>query len=284
MENKKYISYGINDIEILISTMNRKSLDFLHIMFKNNDLSRYTVLIINQTTEDCLLTSDSKNIRIINTEETGLPQSRNMAIKNAKNKICLVADDDVVYTTGFEQKIISAHEKFNDATVITFKMLNEDGENYQDYLDFSFQHTHKSIVKVNGVVISFDLKRLKNQNISYNNHFGIGSTFECANENVFMKNVLKARAKAYFVPKIILTHPNYSTGIFGEHDKVIKARSAFQYKYYGWLAYIWVFKYIRFLYVNDRISFNEIRPKTKLGFSGIAAYRKLLKSGLEKRN
>ena len=33
MEAKKHISYGINDIEILISTMNRKSLDFLRKMF-----------------------------------------------------------------------------------------------------------------------------------------------------------------------------------------------------------------------------------------------------------
>lgn len=283
MEAKKNISYGIDDIEILISTMNRKSLDFLEKMFKNNDLYKYSILIINQTTEDCVLTSNSNNIRVINTKETGLPQSRNMAIKHAVNKICLVADDDVVYSAGFEKKILSAYNEFYEATVITFKMLNEDGEEYQDYKDFSFLHTPKSIIKVNGVVISFNLERLKSKNILYNNHFGIGSTFECANEYVFMKNVLAAKVRAYFVPKTILVHPNFSTGSFGENDKVIKARSAFHYKYYGGLAYLWVFKYVRFLYVSNRISFKEILSKVKVGFSGIAAYKILLKKGLEKR-
>lgn len=275
-EKKKHKSYDVDDIEILISTMNRKSLDFLYQMFKNNDLSKFDILIINQTTQDKLLKSDSENIKIINTKETGLPQSRNMAIKNAKNRICLVADDDVVYTSGFDQKIISAYNKFRDATVITFKMLNEDGENYKNYEGFSFQHSQKSIVKINGPVISFDLEKLKKQRILYDNHFGIGSTFECANEYVFMKNVLEAEAKAYFIPEVILSHPNYSTGSFDEHDKVIEARSAFHYKYYGWLAYIWVIKYIRFLYVNDKISFDEILSKIKIGYSGITKYKKLL--------
>ncbi len=69
--------------EILVSTMYRDDLSFLEAMFPHGDYRDFNVLIINQTDGERQITSDLPNIRVINTEERGLPQSRNMAIKNA---------------------------------------------------------------------------------------------------------------------------------------------------------------------------------------------------------
>ena len=42
-------------LEILVSTMNRNSLEFLQAMFQHNAINYCKVLVINQTTKDCLL-------------------------------------------------------------------------------------------------------------------------------------------------------------------------------------------------------------------------------------
>lgn len=276
--------------EILVSTMYRDDLGFLEAMFPHGDYRDYSVLVINQTDDERQLKSDLPNIRVINTEERGLPQSRNMAIENAVGEICLVADDDVRYVKDVGEIVVSAFAKaYSDSlseekkpTVITFQMVKESGALYQDYPDIR-KHTKKSLYTVNGVVIAFDLERLRAQDIWYNNHFGLGATFGTANEYVFMKNVLKVGATAYFEPKVILSHPDISSGRLQGEDRVIYGRSALKYKEYGVFAYLWVLKYLRFLVAHKYIASSQFREKLKVGLSGIKKYKQLLKDGLETR-
>lgn len=268
--------------EILISTMYRSDLAFLDNMFPNEDKSDYTILIINQTDKECYITEFPPNVRVINTQERGLSKSRNMAIKNAIGDICLVADDDVVYVKGVGDIIISAFAKAKNATVITFKMVNTSGEVYQDYPQIR-NHTKKSLYTVNGVVISFDRKRLLEKEVFYNDHFGLGATFETADEYVFMKSILKSRMVAVFEPVVILSHPDVSSGSYLGSDSVVYGRAALKYKEYGGFAYIWILKYIRFLVVYKYISTDQVMQKLKVGLLGIKKYRSLLKSGAETR-
>jgi hypothetical protein len=46
--------YQVSDIEILIATMNRDDLAFLEVMFSKTDVTKYNILIINQTTTEQL--------------------------------------------------------------------------------------------------------------------------------------------------------------------------------------------------------------------------------------
>ena len=62
-------------LEVLISTMNRNSLEFLDAMFIHNDKSEFQILIVNQTQEGKVLKSDQFNIRVINSFEKGLSRS-----------------------------------------------------------------------------------------------------------------------------------------------------------------------------------------------------------------
>ncbi len=70
-KNKLASRYTNLDLEILISTMNKKSLDFLEPMFPFLHFSNFSILIVNQTQKDSILTSDYPNIRVINSFEKG---------------------------------------------------------------------------------------------------------------------------------------------------------------------------------------------------------------------
>ncbi len=262
--------------------MFRVDLQFLEKMFPEGNYKKYHILIINQTDEHQQLTSDLDTIRIINTETRGLPESRNLAIQNALGEICLIADDDVQYVKNFESIILDAYVNKPDAIVQTFEMTNPEGKLYRDYPNVE-KHTQKSIKSVNSVVITFKPSIIRERGIFYNLHFGLGAIFGTGDEYVFMKSVLKAKVPTFFVPQIILTHPDQSSGQKMGEDSIIYARAALAFKYYGFLSYLWVFKYMRFLIAHQYIGFNNLIRKTQIGLAGIQKYRTLIKNGLEKR-
>ncbi|HIC31578.1 MAG TPA: glycosyltransferase family 2 protein [Flavobacteriaceae bacterium] len=235
---------------------------------------------MNQTEKGQELTSKYDNIRVVNSYDKGLPQSRNLAIKNAKEDICLIADDDVKYLPDFEKAILDAF-KSNKADIITYKMKDDKGRDFKFYPNIK-QHNLKSIKSVNSVVISFNRNKLIEKNIFFNENFGLGSTFEIANEYVFLRNALEAKANIIFEPKYILTHEYISTGRKQGNDKVIFGRSALFYKYHNKLAYLKLLHYLYLIYKTNFITLKEVPKKIKIGLKGIAKYKELLKTGLEK--
>ena len=159
------------DFEILISTMNRDSLEFLNQMFIYESYESFNLLIINQTTEGQLLVSNSPNVRVINSFEKGLSNSRNLALKNAIGHLCLIADDDVVYAKGFKALIVSSFETHSESDIITFKMIDSLGVDFKTYPSTFIVHTRKTLQQVNSVVIAFKRQPIQTKNIYFNTIF-----------------------------------------------------------------------------------------------------------------
>lgn len=268
--------------EILISTMFRSDLSFLDAMFPNRDYSTYYILIVNQTDAERQLHSNKTNVRVINTQERGLPQSRNMAIRNAIGDVCLVADDDVLYVSNLETIVLKGYKTYPDAAVVTFQLQNLKGELFREYPNVT-RHTNSSYKTVNGVVISFKKDILLKNEVLYNPYFGLGAIFSGADEYVFMRDVIKTKLPAYFVPKVILIHPNVSSGQDLGSDRLLYFRGALAYKCYGIWGYLWVLKYVFFLVRHQIIETKYAFAKAKKAFSGIKRYKQVLTSGKERR-
>lgn len=269
------------DFEILFSTMNRTSLSFLEDVFQNENISECNILIINQTSKNNLLKSDLENIRVINSFEKGLSKSRNLALQHAEGDICLIADDDITYKPGFKNSILSAFDKYQEADVITFQMVDNFGGLYCDYQDILIHNKKTLYTTVNSVVIALKRTSLLGNKVFYNEHFGLGGKFQTADEYVFLRNALKSNLNIYFEPKIILSHNYYSSGKAVASDRIIYALGALFYKYSGSLAYLRLYKYLYLMLKMKEIKVNEILTKYRVGLKGITAYQKLLKLGLE---
>jgi glycosyltransferase involved in cell wall biosynthesis len=268
-------------LEILVSTMDKTSLAFLDDMFPLHKLEEFNILVINQVPENTKLKSNLENVTVINSLEKGLPQSRNIALQNASGTICLIADDDVKYVSGFKEIILTAFEKHIEADIIAFQMVDENGKLFRDYQDI-VKHNEQTIYTINSVVIAFRLESVK-QKVSFNPNFGLGTKFQVGNEYVFLRNALKAGLSIYFEPKIILSHPKFSSGQDIASDRLIYGRSALYYKYYGLRAYFRIAKHIYLTFSEGKLSFSEIIPKFGVAIKGIKDYKSLLKQGLEIR-
>lgn len=276
VENKE------NNVEILISTMHKTSLDFLSKMFPNDNYVNYSILIINQTSSNKLLTSNYSNIRVINSFEKGLSRSRNLAINNAKLDLCLFADDDVSYEENLNEIIVEAFSKNNLADIITFQLVNSKGELYTNYPDI-IKHNKKTVTYVNSVVIAFKRNEVIKKNALFNVYFGIGTTFETGGEYVFLRSALRKGLKIFFEPKVLLEHPDFSSGKAITDDKIVYARTAIFYKYNGVLTYLKLGWYLFLLIKHNKLKINQFFKKYKQGLKGIDKYKSLLKKGVETR-
>ncbi len=265
--------YNKQDIEILVSTMNKRSLDFLIPMFPFSHFSHFSILVINQTDKDCLLHSDYKNVRVLNSFEKGLSKSRNLAINSAIKKICLIADDDVVYSPSFQEDIVVAFDTMKEASIITFNHQRKGLLKPQNKSLNLYKHTIKSIYNVVSIEIAFKLDEIKENKIYFDENFGLGSVFETAEEFLFLRESLKLNLKMYYYPSIIVTHPTLCSGEYHGDNKLVFARAALFYKTRGIIAYLWLVKYIYFLVSNNYIAFNECFMKYKTGYLGIKKYK-----------
>jgi len=267
--NNKNIS-----LEILISTKDRDNLDFLNNIFVNNNAHSNPILIINQTQNLNFSCPHSDNINLINVNEIGLSKSRNLAIANAKADICLLADDDIVYENNFESIILNAFNLNPSADIITFKMNDFKGNSFKDYPIIK-KHNKKSLSFVNSVVIAFRRNSIISNKVFFDENFGLGSTFQTADEYVFLRNALNLNLNIVFHNEVILSHPVDSSGKDVASDRILFAKGALFYKYYNILSLLKLIHYLYLMLKFKYISLGQVINKYLIGVKGIIKYIKV---------
>lgn len=204
--------YKETDVEILISTMNKDSLDFLIPMFPFLHFSNFSIVVINQTKNDRLLVSDYPNIRVFNSSDIGLSKSRNLALKNATGKILLIADDDVVYQEGFLSKITASHNQYKEATTITFSAIQTNGSFLKKYpLVSKTKMNSFDILNTSSIEITLKKDKIESLGIQFDENFGLGSTFEMGEEAIFLFDLKSKKEQLVFIPEVIVSHDSNTT-------------------------------------------------------------------------
>lgn len=261
-------------LEILISTMNRKDLSFLDFMFPTLDTSRYSILIINQTKYQEDLESSYPKIRVINSREFGLSKSRNLAIENAQGYILLIADDDIQYLPDFEKTIYKAYQTYPEASLISFQFINEHKELAKLYPKREGYITSTKR-PLSSVEISFRRKVVMEFDIRMNQNFGLGSTFVCSEEQLFKSDFFKENLKVAFVAKPILIHKGKSSASNLGKQESIEATTAYKFIQYNNLVYLWLFKYVFFLFRHKYVSFFGQFKAYKIGMQAVKKLKRI---------
>lgn len=269
------------DLEILVSTMNQSTLDFLIPMFPFAHFSEFSILVINQTNQDNLLNSDFPKVRVVNSFEKGLSKSRNLALRHAVGKIALVADDDVVFLPDFDTKIIESYQQNKDFSIICFQTLTTKNNPYSKYKNQAFNMKEKHFLNVLSIELTFKIQDLSEKNIVFNEYFGLGAKFEDAESLFFLRRANHNELKILFSPKNIVIHQEYSSSDEVVSDRLLYAKMAGFYKKHQFLAYFLLFKFVFFLLRKQMISISEIVPKIKVGLAGISDYKALLNTKKE---
>ena len=211
--------------QILLSIMNNKNPE--EFIKKMNVKGDY--IVINQVTKDDidLINVDDSSKKIISIKEKGLSKSRNLAITSSTADIGIFSDDDMSYEDNYEQIIEDAYKKYPDADIIAFMIKNHGKKVFKEgrikFLDS---------LKISSIQITINLKKIKEKKVKFDEQFGSGSKYFMGEENIFMSDCFRKKAKVYFVPKEIgtLNLENDSQWFKGYDENYFLAKGAVFYR------------------------------------------------------
>jgi len=279
--NKLITDFKNPDLEILVATLNRNSLDFLIPMFPFCHFSEYSILVVNQTQASNVLVSEFDSVRVINSFEKGLSKSRNLALENTIGKIVLIADDDVVFLPDFQQNILEEYKQNPNVAAICFQTITTEGSLYSKYPKSAKELSFANLRKVLSIEVTCRVGNLNMKNCRFNELFGLGAQFQDSETFFFLRNIKHKGLKIVFAPKSIVVHKPFSSSDDASSDRVIYARMAGFYKRYSWMAYVLLLKYIFFVFRKYDFPAKEIKNKFNIGLAGINDYKVILNKKLD---
>lgn len=187
-------------LEVLISTMNTEDMSLLERMKVQTD-----AVVINQCQkeEEERFEYLGRQIKWLSYNERGLSRSRNRALAAATGDICLIADDDVIYDEGYEEKILKAYEDYPEADVIAFQMIRTGKERQKIFRKKVSKENWISCMKISSVEMTFKRQSIKEKGIEFNPLFGAGAYFNNGEENIFLYDCLRKKLKILYIPVVI---------------------------------------------------------------------------------
>lgn len=251
--------YTINDIEFLISTQNQVSLDFLNPIFKGYDLTAIRILIVNQTKPDALLHSEFDTIRVVNSFETGVAKSRNLALQNSLGKIIIFTDDDVEYFYNTREIIIDAYNQNAAPDAILFQAQISDTQLLKRYAK-KIQNPISIFSILNCGTIEITLKRehIDPAVFQFDERFGNNSNFELGDEPLFLMDLKRSNKRIVFVNKTIVQHENTTTLARNSIETNYYSLGAFYKQIFPKYHHIWIFVKIFFDIKQKNIKIGEV--------------------------
>ena len=257
-------------VQVLVSALEQNARELPERMNLESD-----AIIINQCDEDkteCL-EYKGREIRIFYRNERGVGKSRNYALQNADKDICLFSDDDMVYESGYEERIVREFEENPKADMIVFNVLVR--EERKTYENRKRKRVHWYNCGRYGAV-SFAIRREKlvEYKVTYSLLFGGGAKYSSGEDSLFILDLIKKGCKIYTSPVTIGREvEGESTWFCGYNEKYFYDRGVLYHYLYDKIAYVMA---IRFLIAHKEKMCNTLSVKEafKLMCSGIKEGKK----------
>lgn len=170
----------------------------------------------------------------------GLSRNRNNALQLADGDIALIADDDVRYMPDSFKVIEDVFKNDPNLDVACFKIKTNDNEpEYKNYPNETYSLNKGKKHYISSIEIAFRVNRIKEEEIVFDERFGLGSDiFQSGEESVFINDCVERNLNVKFFPTYIVSHPyessTKSSGLFDRHKIVVQG--AVDARKTGWLS------------------------------------------------
>lgn len=205
------------------------------------------IIIVVQKNNDNKYLSLLKKIgcKIIIDNNLGLSRSRNICINYCNSDFFWILDDDV-YTNKKNIDVIKKVISEDFCDVMTFRYSNSSKEKpYKKYKNL-YELNKINLLKVSSIEIVAKTSFVKENNIRFNENFGLGSKYPSCEENLFLLELFDKGAIIKHNPSIVVYHPNISSGYAAYNPKSLMAKGYICNKYnlFGFILLLyWIFKF-----------------------------------------
>jgi GT2 family glycosyltransferase len=227
-------------LQILVSTYQSR-------LFKNlkqvEQLKNYEHVIVDQSPLEGTQYPAGYNVALMRNSK-GLTKSRNKALSASKGELLLISDDDLEYTEDFSQQIITAFKENPNAAVISFQVLKPDGTYFKNYKSEQYIHTKRTAISTSSVELVFRRKILVENEIKFDEKFGVNAKFPCGEEAVLLGEIIDLGLEALYVPVPICIHPEESSGKDYDRSGLLLAKGAMIKRLFGAVGFFLLFAFI----------------------------------------
>lgn len=243
------------ELEVLISALGKDA----HALASDMNLECDAVIVDQGSRDDRyeLRTSGDHVVRVIESADRGIGRSRNLALDEARGRIVLFADDDIVYIKGYSEDVLSAFESHPDADIIMFNFnVSEERKTYRT--DKAHRVYKWSVGRYPAFAAAARLDSIRKAKVKFSLLFGGGAGYSNGEDSLFFMDCLRAGLKMIAVPVTIGTEvPRESTWFNGFNDKFFYDRGVLYSFLYGNAAGIWA---LRFVLAKRRAYAAQMKP------------------------
>ena len=187
----------IEDLEVLISALGKDA----QALASGMNLECDAVLVDQGSRDDRyeFNTSEGHTVRTIESVERGIGRSRNLALEEARGRIVLFSDDDIVYSEGYAESILKAFEAHPEADIIMFNVnVSEERKTYQ--IDKEIRVHKWSVGRYPAYAAAARLDSIREAKVKFSVLFGGGARYSNGEDSLFFMDCLRSGLKIIGVP------------------------------------------------------------------------------------
>ena len=163
-------------------------------MITSNEQVDIVVLVQKPTQSSADIAAES-NINIVILDNVGLSKSRNAAIKHANSDFIWFLDDDVQLSDSDINDVLvlinSNEADFYRAKIGCIEWHDKTFKKYEPINKPNKLH----LLKISSIEIIANLNFIKNKQIKFNENIGLGTKYQCNEENNFLIDAWEPRCK-----------------------------------------------------------------------------------------
>ena len=206
---------------------------------------------------------------MVNSYERGLSRSRNLAVQHASKKIGLIADDDLVFLEGFDEKVAKGFNHFPTAAAVKFITVTFDGVPFRKYPNEPVA-VLSDLQRLNSTSweIALNIAQVRKSGIPFNVHFGLGSTFPLGEEPVLMNAFFKAGYGVSHYPETIVSHKEFKDSDNISLAENYRIRGAYLYEIFRSKFPLWLGIQLAYDLKGGRVKPWQIATCIKSAYTG----------------
>lgn len=173
------------------------------------------------------------DIEVQELESVGVAKSRNRNIWLAKGEYLVFGDDDVEFDVDGLTKAIAYLDDHPKYSLLLAMAKDQDGKARKRYPKRIEKLTRFNSAKAATYEMIIRVDAIRQLGVWFDEEFGAGAKNYLGDEYIFIVDLLSAGGKAVFVPIVIATHPEESSGSRWGAERDRRARAAIFTRVFG---------------------------------------------------
>lgn len=197
-------------ISVLVPTLGERKteIDRLFKSLEGQEYKNFEVVVISQDNHDSIkkMIDRYSNLNTIHIciNKKGLSHARNIGLKKCSGDIIVLSDDDCWYHKNSLKIIVSEFIKDPKIDVLLTQIYDAESERfYKKYPKKKKKLNKYHLLSKSSIEISF---KKNSCNHLFDEDFGLGGLYPCAEEVDFLLNNYGRGGKYYYVPKVTVYH------------------------------------------------------------------------------